>query len=455
MQISPARRAAFEILRRVETENAYASSLLAALGDEMRNDDRALCHELVLGVLRRQLWLDRVVEHFAGRRMEDVDLPVRLALRMGLYQLRFLSRIPPSAAVNESVNLVRVARLKSAASFVNAVLRRVTREPAYDPAALVADRFEKLAIETSHPQWLIERWSSEFGVEEAALLARANNDPAPVAFRFTPRAKESEGGTQRIIDDLIAAGAELLPSKITPESWRVEGHRTAGDGQGVSASKLVRQLSQSGLIYFQDEASQLVAHLLDAQSGDRVLDVCAAPGSKTTHIAALSPQALIVAGDFYGHRLRTLRELARQQGVDGIHLVVHDATRNLPFVDAAFDRVLVDAPCSGTGTLRLNPEIRWRIQPSDIAELSSKQNQILANAAGMVRPGGVLIYSTCSLELDENETVVQNFINTRPEFDSLQLNAPPGLLTDTGAVRTWPHRQGSDGFFTKALHRRT
>lgn len=455
MQISPARSAAFEILRRVEKENAYTSSLLAALGDEMRNDDRALCHELVLGVLRRQLWLDCVLEHLAGRRIQDLDPPVRLALRIGLYQLRFLSRIPPSAAVNESVNLVRVARLKSAGSFVNAVLRRATREPDYDPAALVADPFEKVAIETSHPQWLIERWSSEFGFEEAASLARANNEPAPVAFRFTLRANEIEGGTQRIIDDLIAAGAELLPSKITPESWRVEGHRTAGDSERVSASKLVRQLSQGGLIYFQDEASQLVAHLLGAQSGDRVLDACAAPGSKTTHIAALAPQALMVAGDLYEHRLRTLRQLAGQQGVDDIRLVVHDATRNLPFVDAVFDRVLIDAPCSGTGTLRLNPEIRWRIQPSDIAELSSKQSQILANAAGMVRPGGVLIYSTCSLELDENETVVQNFINTHSEFESLRLNAAPNLLTDTGAVRTWPHRQGADGFFTRALHRRT
>src|SRR5216684_2864072 len=163
MTLSPARRAAFEILRRVELEGAYASVLLASLDRAMREDDRALCHELVLGVLRRQSWLDRVIEHFAKRSSDKIDLPVKVALRLGLYQLRFLSRIPPSAAVNESVTLVRTARVKSAASFVNAVLRRATREPDYDPAASVRDEIEKLAIETSHPAWLLERWPGQFG----------------------------------------------------------------------------------------------------------------------------------------------------------------------------------------------------------------------------------------------------------------------------------------------------
>src|SRR6266508_2619249 len=164
MPLSPARRAAFDILRRVESEGAYASSLLAVADERLRDADRALCYELVLGVLRHQSWLDCVLEHFANRRMEAVDLPVRLALRLGLYQLRLLSRIPPSAAVNESVNLVRAAGLRSAASFVNAVLRRATREPDYDPAATIDDELKKAAVETSHPHWLVERWSSQFGL---------------------------------------------------------------------------------------------------------------------------------------------------------------------------------------------------------------------------------------------------------------------------------------------------
>src|SRR5437667_4555070 len=255
MSLSPARRTAFEILRRVENEGAYASSLLATMDERLRGDDRGLCHELVLGVLRRQLWLDRVLEHFADRRMEKIDLPVRLALRIGLYQLRFLDRIPASAAVNESVNLVRAAGLRSAAGLTNAVLRRATREPNYDPARKVSDPIEKLAIETSHPPWLIERWTRALGVEEAGALARANNEPAPVAFRLTTRAIANDADAQRIIDELTAAGMEVQSSTITPNSWRVIGQRPA----------LLRKLAGAGLIYLQDEASQMVAHLLDAQ----------------------------------------------------------------------------------------------------------------------------------------------------------------------------------------------
>ena len=442
MPLSPARRAAFDILRRVESEGAYASSLLAVADERLRDDDRALCYELVLGVLRRRSWLDGVLEHFANRRMEAVDLPVRLALRLGLYQLRLLSRIPPSAAVNESVNLVRAAGLRSAASFANAVLRRATREPDYDPVASVADPVAKLAIDTSHPQWLIEHWIGTFGFDEAAALARANNEPAPIAFRLTARTIENEA--QSITKQLTAAGVEVQPSKITPNSWRVIGHR----------SLRLRELSRDGLIYLQDEASQLVTHLLSAQAGDRVLDVCAAPGSKTTHTATLEPSAFVVAADLYAHRLRTLRELAASQGNDSIHVVVHDATCDLPFVEASFDRVLVDAPCSGTGTLRRNPEIRWRIQPADIAELASKQKRILANAARVVRPGGALLYSTCSLEKDENEAVAEHFIKEHAEFAQLRPDVAPDLLTESGAIRTWPHRQDVDGFFMIVFRRR-
>jgi 16S rRNA (cytosine967-C5)-methyltransferase len=442
MPLSPARRAAFEILRRVEAEGAYASSLLATMGERLQDNDRGLCHELVLGVLRRQLWLDRALEHFANRRMQSVDLPVRLALRLGLYQLRFLSRIPPSAAVNDSVNLVRAAGLRSAGSFTNAVLRRATREPGYDPAEGISDPVEKLAIETSHPVWLIERWANAFGFVESAALAQANNEPAPVAFRLTAKAIE-EGRADRIIDELTAAGVELRRSEIAPNAWRVIGPK----------SKLVRSLTSDGLIYLQDEASQLVAHLLDAQAGDRVLDVCAAPGSKTTHIGALAPQAKVVAGELYEHRSRILGELAAAQGIDSIQMVVADATADLPFANASFDRVLVDAPCSGTGTLRRNPEIRWHLKASDVAELSSKQTRILAHAAQMVRPGGILLYSTCSLEEDENEAVAEEFLKEHASFDQVRLvngqtvNSLANLATASGAIRTWPHRHDVDGFF--------
>jgi 16S rRNA (cytosine967-C5)-methyltransferase len=191
---------------------------LATLDANVREDDRALCHELVLGVLRRRLWLDRVLEHFAERSFGKLDLSVRLALELGLYQLRFLTRIPPSATVNESVNLVRASREKSAAGFVNAVLRRATREPDYDPVSAVNDEAERLSIETSHPVWLINRWIDAFSFEEAAEFARANNQTAPTAFRATARANRDE-----VIDELRAAGAELITSRISPDAWRVKG----------------------------------------------------------------------------------------------------------------------------------------------------------------------------------------------------------------------------------------
>jgi 16S rRNA (cytosine967-C5)-methyltransferase len=458
MPVSPARRAAFEILRRVEEDNAYSSALLAAAGNELSAKDRALAHELVLGVLRRRLWLDRTIEYFAARRIEKLDLPVVLALRIGLYQLKFLSRIPPSAAVNESINLVRAARLKSAASFANGVLRQATREPEYNPAANVDDPIEKLSIDASHPRWLIERWISQFGFDEASALAHANNITPPITFRFTTKAC-SQPQQRKLIQELRAAGAELQPSLITQNSWRlirtktVEGAEDAGEPQAKTPA-LLRELSDNGLIYFQDEGSQLVAQLVNAQSGQRVLDVCAAPGSKSTLLALLAPDATIFAGDLYEHRAGTIRQFASQQQAGNIQPIVYDATQDLPFPNRSFDRVLVDAPCSGTGTLRHNPEIRWRLQSSDIAELSAKQKSILAHAAEMVRRGGVLIYSTCSLENEENEAVVADFRERHPDFEVCPLNAPQSLLTRAGDVRTWPHHGDTDGFFVTGFQRK-
>ena len=441
MTVSPARRAAFEILRRVELESAFASVLLATNEAGMSESDRALCHELVLGVLRRRLWLDKSIEHFAGRRLEVLDLAVRLSLEIGLYQLRFLSRIPASAAVNESVNLVRTAGVKSAATFVNAVLRRATRETGYDPASQIADPIEKLAVETSHPKWLLERWVAAFGFDQAASFARANNVPPPTAFRFTPRALAA-GQTEEIFRQLSEAGAETTASTVAPNAWRVG-----------SAMGLVRSLAKAGLIYLQDEASQLVAHLLKAEKGHRVIDVAAAPGSKATHLAMLAPDATIIAGDLYSHRANTMRGLAALQGAS-LLILIHDAARGVPFPEDSFDRVLLDSPCSGTGTLRRNPEIRWNIKPRDFKDLSLQQSAMLSQAAMMVRPGGRLMYSTCSVEIEENETVVDAFLAGHRDFARTTLEGPAELLTPSGDIRTWPHRQGVDGFFVAALERK-
>jgi 16S rRNA (cytosine967-C5)-methyltransferase len=216
---------------------------------------------------------------------------------------------------------------------------------------------------------------------------------------------------------------------------------------------LVHQLAQKGLIYLQDEASQLVAQVLGAQAGDRILDVCAAPGSKTTHVAGLAPRAAIVGGDLRVQRLRTLSKLAARQGLAGISLVAYDATRPLPFADGSFDCVLVDAPCTGTGTLRRNPEIKGRISAQDIVELSAKQALILRNASRKVTIGGRLVYSTCSIEPEENEAIVEGFLNENSSFQAVRAEVDEALQTRRGAVRTWPHRHDVDGFFIAVFRR--
>ncbi len=436
-RVSQARRAAFEILRRVEEEGAYASVLLSSNEDGLRADDLALAYEIVLGVLRHQLWLDRLIEHYTGRASDRLDAPVRRSLRMGLYQLRLLSRIPASAIVNESVNLAHMARLSSAAGLINAALRRAAREPEYDPAANIKEPLEGIAVKYSHPLWLIKRWAQWLGLEEAERLAEANNLAPPVAFRVV----ESREGSETVMDELSGAGARLEKSLIAPGAWRVEG-----------AQAQLRSMAQAGRIYIQDEASQMVAHLVGAQGGELILDSCAAPGSKTSHIADLSKdEALIVACDLHLHRLRPLVEGVARQGFRNIRAVVHDASRALPFVSEAFDRVLVDAPCTGTGTLRRNPEIRWRIRAEDIQALQARQSLILRNSSRAVRQGGRLIYSTCSIEPEENEEVVARFL--QEESGWRQVAAHEAASKEGIAVRTWPHRGGADGFFLAAFER--
>jgi 16S rRNA (cytosine967-C5)-methyltransferase len=436
--VSPARLAAFEILRRVEA-GAYASVLLAARAAELKPNDRALSHDLVLGVLRRQLWLDRLIERYANRRVAELDPAVAIILRLGLYQLRFLTRVPASAAVNESVNLVSIARKRSAGGLVNAVLRRATREPEVDPTSKLADPIERLAVETSHPRWLLERWISAMGMAEAAAFARANNEPPPIAFRVVNHRANHE----KVLERLRLAGAEVVASAIAPGAWRVNG-----------AGQLLGELVTGGLIYLQDEASQLVAAALQVEPGQRILDLCAAPGSKTTQIADLAlDSALIVAADLHLHRLKTIVSAAQSQTLRSIQCLALNGLDALPLAEQSFDRVLVDAPCSGTGTLRHNPEIRWRISPADLTDLSERQRQLLVNAAAAVKPGGRLVYSTCSVEPDENEDVVKSFLENNERFRLIQLPLAACLLTSNGGARTWPHRDGTDGFFLSAFER--
>ncbi len=349
---SPARVLAFEILRLVE-DGGYASDLLASRAAALDSRDAGLASEIVLGSLRLQTQLDFLITHFSGRAANRLDAEVRIALRMGIYQMRHLTRVPAHAAVSESVELVKRARKRSAAPLVNAVLRKVNRDPVAWP-----DR----ATELSHPAWLLDRWEARYGAEVAGKIARAGLAPPETYVRASGTAHGS---------------ARLEPTDIAG-CYRV----VEGDPAGLR---------------IQDIGSQSIVPLLELAPGQTFLDLCAAPGNKTAQ--ALESGVHAVACDLHLSRLDHMRGL-------GCSLVALDGTQPLPFT-RRFDRILVDAPCSGTGTLARNPEIKWRLRPADLDDLHARQVKLLRNALERLEPGGRLIYSTCSLEREENEAVIE------------------------------------------------
>lgn len=429
MKISPARLAAFDILLRIETERAFSSVLLPLYEEKLSSNDRGLCHELVLGVLRRQIYLDKAIEKYSGDR--KLDTAVRIALRLGAYQLLFLDKIPAYSAINESVNLVQRAKKTSAKGLVNVVLRKIS-DGIVDLDH--ADDVERIAIETSHPRWLIDEWIADFGIEDAEQIAVSNNSVPRTAFRITRKGR------------LNGFSSEAARSE------HVEGCYFAS-----SIDADLRGAADAGEIYIQDEASQLVAQMVARAAGDKFIDVCAAPGGKTSRVAAEAEtidKMLFVAGDLHASRVRILRSTCVKQGAGFVNVVQYDAANALPFADKSFDLVLVDAPCSGTGTIRHNPEIRYFLAAGDIVELSRKQLAILRNASKLVRPGGRLFYSTCSMQVAENEGVCSAFMETEPEFRQVPPRVPVKFLTDTGVARTFPHRDEMDGFFIAEFERR-
>ncbi len=377
MPVSPARWTAFQILRNVASSHAFAADLMLASPAVAALDprDAALTEELVLGVLRWQGELDAVVAAASGRPIETLDLEVRLALRLGVYQLRCLDRVPAHAAVSESVEIVKRARKASAAGFVNAVLRQAAGGISGAPP-----RPERCV-----PEWMLGRWRARYGAR-AEALALATLERPQTYLRLNLRFDPEE--TVRL---LAAEGVETAATEL-PACRRV----VAGAVQDT-------QCFREGRLRIQDLGSQRVAPLLDLQAGHRFLDVCAAPGGKTFQALEARGEGtgLAVAADVSPARLAVMRRLATVP----VALVALNATCPLPF-SGRFDRILVDAPCSGTGTLARNPEIKWRLRPADLADLAARQQAILRQSLAALAPGGRLVYSTCSLEPEENEHVV-------------------------------------------------
>lgn len=440
MAVSPARIVAFNILLRVERESAYAMELLhSALLDELSPVDRNLTMEIVMGVLRWRSVLDEIIARLSFTPFRKLDFEVLTALRMGVYQKQFLSKIPAHASVNETVELVKQAKKVSAAGLVNAVMRKV-KSGAYDPRAASLSGVDYFSSSLAHPKWLAERWISSFGDEVAQKICEYDQRIPPTVLRLSSPEEENT---------LVEQGIQLAPGTLMVTARVV----ISGD---VNATRLFRE----GKIAIQDEGSQLVAALIG--SGRRILDCCAAPGGKTAAMAMRLPEAEIVATELHPHRATLLRRLAPQQNVE---VVTADALA-LPY-GADFDRVLADVPCSGTGTLARNPEIKWKLKPEDLLDLQARQIAILKAATRYVSSGGRLVYSACSLEPEENELVIAACL-PNSDFKVIPIRTELERLRESGELvwknidellsgdflRTIPGVHPCDGFFSAVLEKR-
>ncbi len=448
--IAPARVAAFAALRDVNAGRADLPAALAAVRPTLQDErDRALATDLVTGTLRWQRQLDYLIEHFAKRPIGKLDFEVLQILRLGAYQLLHLDRVPAAAAVNDAVAITRRARKTSAAGLVNAVLRGLSRNTHRLPLPLrppEGDPLPYLEISLSHPGWLAHRWLERYGFDRTEAWEQFNNAAAPLTIRV----------------NRLKTGSEALTRALSEHGVSVEPARFAPDGLIVTAGNPLRTpLAGTGQFFLQDEASQLVALLGAPEPGMKVLDTCAAPGGKTTAMAAMAgDRAEIVATDVRSARVQLLRETVAASGAQNIRVLQADLAAGLPFAPE-FDVVFVDAPCSGLGTVRRDPDIRWRRTEADLAPLAGAQFTMIGNAAATVRPGGRLIYSTCSSEPEENEQVVERFLETNRHFAQIDLRAekPAGfdalepVLDDGGVLRTSPHKHGLEAFYGAVLRR--
>jgi 16S rRNA (cytosine967-C5)-methyltransferase len=446
---APARVAAFHALRAIGANREDLPAALVRARSHLTDErDRALAVDVVTGTLRWQRSLDHLIGQMARRPVAKLDDEVLTILRLSVYQLLHLDRVPASAVVDDAVDLTRGARKQSATGFVNAVLRSILRARSRlplppRPADLADDRaaIEYLGITHSHPDWLVRRWLDRHGFDAVERWVQFNNLPAPLTLRA----------------NRLRLDRQTLTAVLARDDIATEPTAHAPDGLVVTDGNPLRR-PMDGTFFVQDEASQLVTLAVGARSGERVLDLCASPGGKTTAMAAdMEDAGVLIASDVRQRRMSLLRDTVAASGATHVHVVRIAPDGQLPF-SGSFDRVLVDAPCSGLGTIRRDPDIRWRRVESDLATLADAQVQLLHRAADAVRPGGRLVYATCSSEPDENEGVVARFLGDRPDYAAMSLRGESAilepLLDDRGMLRTLPFAHGLEAFFAAALSRR-
>ncbi|HEX7787773.1 MAG TPA: 16S rRNA (cytosine(967)-C(5))-methyltransferase RsmB, partial [Methylomirabilota bacterium] len=439
--VSQARYEALHILVRVERDRAFADIALQHALERARLEprDSALCTEIVYGTLRWRRHLDWRLGPHLKRPLAKLDPWVRALLRLTAYQIVFLDRVPRWAAVDEAVSVARLkSRAPGPAEFVNAVLRSLTRSA--QPPRLPSDPVEAAAIRWSFPDWMAGRWIGRYGAAEAERLMAALNERPPITIRANTLRISRDDLARRLRDEELA---ETDPTALAPEGLAV---RRGAVGRWAAFT--------AGWCSIQDEASMLIARLLEPKPGELVADVCAAPGTKTTHLAQLmGNRGRIVAFDPNAARLRLVTQAASRLGVSIVETHVGGVAAVSGRWKDRCDRVLVDAPCSNLGVLRRNPDVKWKRDDSDLARLADRQHGILTAAAGLVKPGGRLVYATCSLEPEENDDVVRGFLQRHPVW---RVDPPAGFPVapgPDGIVRCLPHVHGTDGFTAVRLIR--
>ncbi|MBN2397623.1 MAG: 16S rRNA (cytosine(967)-C(5))-methyltransferase RsmB [Deltaproteobacteria bacterium] len=446
MKDTTPRTLAVQILDRVEG-GGFAQPLLDAYlsrGALPSALDRGLLTQLVYGTLRLRGRLDWILRAVYTGPFDRMEPGIRNILRVALYQLMCMDRVPAYAATNEAVEMAKV-RYPGRSNLINAVLRNAVRRLGMIPyPSFDNDPLSHISVVHSHPPWLVRMWIDQLGVEETRALCESDNEIPPLAVR-TNRLKVSPS---ELIAALEEAGCRAAPSRHAPDGLILSGLPT-----------LIGELRpyHEGLVQIQDEASQLISHLVDPKPGEAVLDVCAGAGIKTTHLAHLMRNTgRIVAMDISRTKIESLQALSRRLGATIIEPVVHDATQDPPErLRGQFDRVLVDVPCSGLGTLRRNPEIRWHTAPEDLATFPPLQREILSRSVSYLKKGGTLVYSTCTISPAENEAVIGGVLADNPGLAPVRPAAVPAEMVDgAGMFRTFPHRHGTDGFFGAVLTRK-
>lgn len=439
-KVRGAREAAFRALGRVEGGDGYADLLVMKETEGLPANDAALATEIAYGVLRWKMRVDYVIDLFASIKTKKLEHRVLNALRIGAYQLLFLTKVPASAAINESVKLLRKDGPRKT-GFVNAVLRKIDTErgsitlPSGDP-------LRRLSVEWSHPEWLVGRWAERYGKEEAEALLRADQEVPPKTVRANTLVTTREA----LAGELAEAGFEVEPAGYSPHGLNVRG---GGPLEALDPR-----------YYIQDEASQLISFLVSPAPGSTVLDACSAPGGKTTHMAQLmGNRGAIIALDKHASRLEAVERSARRLGAAIIRTKVADAASPLAFAqEGSFDYILCDAPCSGLGVVRRSPDIKYRRTASDIKALAAEQAALLDNLSRYLKKGGTLVYSTCTFEPEETDLAVEAFLERSGRFvlEDASKVLPEGsvsLVDEKGFFRTFPHRHGMDGFFGARMRR--